>query len=57
MRTCERNFHSGKPGKIQELFPDRIYRRRRVREPGDLEELLEKTKASEADVRVRDEIV
>lgn len=46
-----------RPGKIQELFPDRIYRRRRVREPGDLEELLEKTKASEADVRVRDEIV
>ena len=32
-------------------------RRRRVREPGDLEELLEKTKASEADVRARDEIV
>ena len=32
-------------------------RRRRVREPGDLEELLEKTKASEAYVRVRDEIV
>ena len=42
---------------IQELFPDRIYRRRGVREPGDLEELLEKTRASGADVGGRDEIV
>ena len=36
---------------------DRIYRRRRVWEPGDLEELLEKIRAAGADVRVRDEIV
>ncbi len=35
----------------------RIHRRRGVRGPGDLEELLEKTRASGTDVRVRDEIV
>ena len=46
-----------KNGNNQEFLTDRIHRRRRVRESGDLEKLLEKTRASGADVRVRDEIV
>ena len=57
MRNCEGGIHWEKPGNIPILLTDRIYRRRGVREPGDLEELLEKIRAAGSDVRVRDETV